>query len=281
MRKSEKRLTSTNLTKSPMHDLALMYVKVLIEGETTTLPQLDKCLSKVRIETAEQAMISFLTDSVRLAIETEVKIEWAGKPQTTVSARTPIELELSYSCPVPVRVTDYKFALSNSVTFVKEPEITDSVSASGSWLLTLNPVLSGTGIIGPFKLTLKGERLLVHKHSNKLEFEIAKAPPSLSMVMNPERISCGLGDEVVFDVLVSNEGEGPGEYLVAKIELSDGLEISLGGNEKAIQFIGPSEKIRFQVYVRGISMGDELITITLKDARAESEIITTSVVNVG
>jgi hypothetical protein len=51
--------------------------------------------------------------------------------------------------------------------------------------------------------------------------------------------------------------------------------------ELARQFLGPNEKMRLQVYVRGISYGEELITVKATDGRSGQEIITTSQINVG
>ncbi|MHA2192515.1 MAG: hypothetical protein ACXAAR_03715, partial [Candidatus Thorarchaeota archaeon] len=77
-----------------------------------------------------------------------------------------------------------------------------------------------------------------------------------------------------------NEGDGPADNIKVTVELSDGLEISLGSSEKTIQFIGPRERMRFQVYVRGVSIGDEMVTIKAVDSRVGEEIVKSSVVRV-
>jgi hypothetical protein len=281
LRKVEKRLPEKSPPKVGALDVAREYVAVLVEGSETTSENLEKCISKFKPKETEQEVFDFLTNSVRLAQETHIEIEWAGKKLSEVPAKTPIEFELRYKCPIPVRVIDYRLTLSNSLTFIKEPEIVQNYSSEESWLLTVNPVLSGNGIIGPFKLTLEGERLLVHKHSNHVEFLIEKAPSDLSMSVTPERISCDLGDEVVLDVSLSNNGEGPADNIQLDIELSDGVELSLGNADRIIQFLGPSENMRIQIYVRGIGMGDELVTVKLTDGRTQTTMTKTTMVKVG
>ncbi|MCK5150323.1 MAG: hypothetical protein KAQ65_00720 [Candidatus Thorarchaeota archaeon] len=281
LRKSEKRLPEKSPPKVHALDVAREYVGVLVEGYETTLEKLNSCISKFKPKESEQSVFDFLTDSVRLALDTHIEIEWAGQSHDKVPAKTPLEFELRYRCPIPVRVIDYRLTLSNSVTFIKEPEIGQGYNQEESWLLTVNPVLSGGGIVGPFKLTLEGERILVHKHSNQVEFLIEKAPSDLSMVITPERISCDLGDEVVLDVHLSNAGEGPADNIELLIKLSDGLELSLGSADRMIQFLGPSENMRLQIYVRGVGMGDELVTVKLIDGRTQHEIVKTTMVRVG
>ncbi|MFW9956080.1 MAG: hypothetical protein ACFFD3_16155 [Candidatus Thorarchaeota archaeon] len=281
LRKADKRLQEKSSQNVDALEVAREYVGVLVEGYETTQESLTKCASKFKPKESEQAVFKFLTDSVRLALDTHVEIEWAGRAQDEVSAKTPIEFELRYRCPVPVKVVNYRLALSNSLVFIKEPEIGQGFSNEESWLLTLNPVLSGTGVVGPFQLTLEGERILAHKHSNKIEFTIEKAPSELKMEISPERISCGIGDEVVLDVSMSNDGEGPAENINVAIELSDGLELSLGSRERSIQYLGPSEKMLLQIYVRGISMGDELVSIMVKHSKSTIELVKTALVRVG
>jgi len=281
LRKCDKRMPEKSPPKVSALDVAREYVGVLVEGYETTQETLTKCISKFKPKESEQDVFDFLTNSVRLALDTVVELEWAGAARKEVSAKTPIEFELRYKCPIPVRVTDYRLSLSNSLTFVKEPAIGDGYNPEESWLLTVNPVLSGNGTIGPFKITLEGERLLVHKHSNQIDFLIASAPSDLSMNISPERISCGLGDEVVLDVELSNTGEGPANNITVAVAISDGLELSLGSPGRTIQFLGASENLRFQIYVRGISFGDELVTVKLLDPKTNEEIVKTLMVKVG
>lgn len=281
LRKCEKRLPEKNPPQISALDVAREYVGVLVEGYETTQEKLSKCISKFKPKESEQDVFDFLTNSVRLALDTEVELDWAGAAKKEVSAKSPIEFELRYKCPIPVRVIDYRLSLSNSLTFLKEPSIDENYSAEESWLLTVNPVLSGNGTVGPFKLTFEGERLLVHKHSNQIDFLIAAAPSNLAMNITPERISCGLGDEVVLDVTLINDGEGPANNISVAVALSDGLELSLGSPDRTIQYLGASEKLRFQIYVRGISFGDELTTVTLQDPKSDEKIVKTVMVKVG
>lgn len=281
LRKLEKRLPEKSAPKIPAYDVANLFVEVLVEGFETSQESLTKCAASFKPRESEAELFQFLMDSVRLALDTHVTIEWAGQQSSEVSAKTPLEFELLYNSPVPVRVLDYRLSLSNSLTFLKEPEIHDEMRADGSWLLTVNPVLSGEGVIGPFKLTLSGDRMLVHKHSNKIEFSIAKAPSLLSMNLSPERISCGIGDEVVLDISMSNTGEGPAENISLKIALSDGISLSLGNNERSIEYLGANESMRLQLYVRGVTMGDEFVTVTAKDGRAPEEIVKSATIRVG
>ena len=48
-----------------------------------------------------------------------------------------------------------------------------------------------------------------------------------------------------------------------------------------INFIGSGEKIRFQIFVRAISQGDELVTINAVDGRTGQEVVKTTMVRVG
>ncbi len=281
LRKMEKRIPTKNPPKVPACDVAKEFVEVLIEGYETTQANLTACISKYKPKESELELVEFLTNSVRIALDTTIRIEWAGKEMSEVNAKTPLEFELIFKCPVSIRILDYKLSLSNSLTFIKEPAINNEPATDGSYLLSVNPVLSGEGIVGPFKLTISGDRILAHKHSNTIQFRIAKAPSQLGMELSPARISCGIGDEVVIDVDLSNTGEGPADNIEIKIALSDGIEQSLGSAMRSLQFLGANEKMRLQVYIRGVSMGDELVTIAVKDSRSGQEIIKTAQVIVG
>jgi uncharacterized membrane protein len=137
------------------------------------------------------------------------------------------------------------------------------------------------GSIGPLTVTLEGDQVLVNKHSNILEFNIARAPSSIALDVRPERVSCNLGEEAVLQVTILNEGDGPAENIEFTVELSDGLELSLGIEEKSINFLGSGENVRFQAFVRAVGQGEELVTIKVLDGRSGDEVVKTSMVRVG
>jgi hypothetical protein len=278
-RKADKRFSGSSVKES-MFDFAQLSTQILCEGASSTDRQLGKMISAAKPKPAEEDLVKFVAESVKLAQKTEVVIEWAGAAKKEISVKSPIEFELRYKCPVPVKVVDSRYSLSKSLKFTKEPDIEPRLGKEDSWLLEILPVLSGDGSVGPFNMTLEGESVLVNKFSNTIDFHIARAPSDLKMNLTPERLSCGLGDESVFDVEFVNEGDGPADNIKVTVELSDGLEISLGSSEKTIQFIGPGERMRFQVYVRGVSIGDEMVTIKAVDSRVGEEIAKTSVVRV-
>jgi hypothetical protein len=89
-----------------------------------------------------------------------------------------------------------------------------------------------------------------------------------------------LGEEAILTVSVSNEGSGPAGNISLFVELSSGLEISLGSDQKNIQFLGPGENIRFQIIVKGIGLGEENIKVRLIDERQETEVEKISLINV-
>lgn len=281
LRKLEKRIPEKNPPKVPAIDVAKEFVAVLIEGYETSRENLAKCIAGYKPKESEIELIDFLSNSVHIALDTHVSLEWAGREVEEVSAKTPLEFELFFKSPVPVRIIDFRFSLSNSLAFINEPRIDDEPRTEGSYLLSVNPVLSGDGVLGPFKLTISGDRILANKHSNQIKFKIAKAPSQLDMELSPERISCGIGDEVVIDITLSNTGEGPADNIELKIALSDGIELSLGSNLRTIQFLGSNEKMRLQLYVRGVSMGDQIIMVSLRDTRSTQEIVKNAYVKVG
>ena len=171
--------------------------------------------------------------------------------------------------------------MSNSVIIQNEPEFKTSPSKQESWLIEFKPVLSGDGIVGPYTITLEGDQVLVHKYSNSINFSIARAPSDLELIVSPESVSCSLSDEAGFEIELKNNGDGPADNIHIRIELSEGLEISLGSEEKTVNFIGSGDQIRFQIYVRAISQGDELITVHAVDGRTGQEVSKTSMVRVG
>ncbi|MGD9382160.1 MAG: hypothetical protein PVI03_06915 [Candidatus Thorarchaeota archaeon] len=278
-RKAKKRFSESSVKES-MFNFAQLSTKILCEGATSTDRELGKTISAAKPKPVEEELVKFVAESVKLAQKTEVLIEWAGAAKKEISVKSPVELELRYKCPVPVKVVDSRYSLSKSLKFTKEPDIEPRLGKEDSWLLEILPVLSGEGSVGPFNMTLEGESVLVNKFSNTIDFHIARAPSDLKMNLTPERLSCGLGDESVFDVEFVNEGDGPADNIKVTVELSDGLEISLGSTEKTIQFIGPRERMRFQVYVRGVSIGDEMVTIKAIDSRVGEEIVKSSIVRV-
>ncbi|UCH03745.1 MAG: hypothetical protein JSW05_09120 [Candidatus Thorarchaeota archaeon] len=280
IRKIDRRISDTSIGKVPTLELARLSVSILCEGGDVPATMLKKAISSAKPRAAEEGLFTFLTESVRIARDTEVVIEWAGKAQDEVQAKTPIEFELRYNCPVPVGVVNYRYSLSNSLSFTKEPAIEQKVVKQDSWLLELMPVISGSGTVGPFSLTLEGENVLVSKMSNSLNFYISRPPSDLSIEISPERVSCGLGDEAILDVTFINDGDGAANNIKVKVELSGGLEISLGSDEKVIEFIGPKERMRFQLFVRGVALGEETVTVNAEGSRKGEEATKSSTVQV-
>lgn len=281
MRKAEKRLKESSSQKDAIYSLAEMSVRILCEGEDIKKDTYENVAKRAKPNETEKPLVTFVTESTCLAIETEVALEWAGAPQDEVKVKEPLELELRYKCPTDVRIVDHRLSLSNSVILTKEPEYSTTPVTEESWLIEFKPVLSGTGIVGPFTVTLEGERVLVNKHSNKIEFSIARAPSQIALDVKPERVSCTLSEEAVLEVTVLNEGDGPAENIVFTAELSDGLEISLGNEEKLINFLGSGENVRFQLFVRAVGQGEELVTMKVVDGRSGTEVVKTSMVKVG
>jgi hypothetical protein len=258
-----------------------MSVRILCEGVDVKKNTFEKVAKRVSPNECEQPLVTFVIESTRLAIDTEVALEWAGAPQDEVKVKEPLELELRYKCPTEVRIVDHRLSLSNSVIITKEPEYSKTPMTEESWLIEFKPVLSGTGTVGPFTVTLEGDRVLVNKHSNKIEFSIARAPSQIALDVKPERVTSNLGEEAVLEVTVLNEGDGPAENIAFTAELSDGLEISLGNEEKLINFLGSGENVRFQLFVRAVGQGDELVTMKVVDGRSGSEVVKTSMIRVG
>lgn len=281
MRKGEKRLSELSGKTESMYDLAMLCVSILCDAVDVTKETFEKAARGAKPTTAEQPLVEFVVGSVRLALDTEVTLGWAGQKQDEVPVKSPIELELQFKCPTEVRIVDHRVSLSNSVILKREPELTTPPSKNESWVIEFTPVLSGTGIIGPYTVTLEGEKVLVHKHSNKIEFMIARAPSDLDLKVSPERVSCALGDEAILEVNLKNIGDGPAENILIKTNLSEGLEISLGNEEKTVNFLGSGETIHFQIFVRATSQGEQLATISTSDGRTGQEVVKTVMVRVG
>ncbi len=281
LRKAEKRYSTSSGKTHPVQDLAKQAVAILCEGKEVARSDFDKVASKTKPSEVESALFNFLIDSVRVAIDTEVELEWAGAHQDEVKVKTPVELEFRYKCPAPVRVVDHRLSLPNSVVLVREPNFAQEAAKEESWLIEVKPVLSGSGSVGPYNVTLEGERVLVNKHSNVVEFNIARAPPSLSLELKPESMRITLGDEASVEGEVRNDGDGPADNIHVATELTEGLEIALGSEERTINFLGSGEKVRFQIYVKAVMQGEGSITFTAIDRSTGNEARMTSRVLVG
>lgn len=279
-KKSTKRLSGFSGSPGHAHELARIAVGVLCEGDEIPAKEIDDAVRRFKPDEREKTLIEFVVASVRLAQQTEVAIEWAGKPRESVQSRAPLEFELRYDCPVPVRVIDKRFSLSNSLSLVKEPDIDSKISKTGSWLMVINPVLSGDGVLGPIRLTLEGQEVLVNKHSNTLRFDIEPAPSDVDIQLSPADITCGLGDELVFDIELFNEGRGAANNVNVELNLTPGLEISIGSESKSIQFIGVGEKMRLQFYIRAVQVGDQSLVVTAKSADGSVDLERTGIVHV-
>lgn len=281
LRKAEKRFSSASGKTHPVQDLAKQAVTILCEGKDVERSVFDKVASKTKPNEVEAPLFTFLIDSVRLAIDTEVELDWAGAEQEQVKVKTPLELEFRYKCPAPVRVVDHRLSLPNSVVLVREPDFKQEAAREESWLIEVKPVLSGSGSVGPYNVTLEGERVLVNKHSNIVEFDIARAPPSLSLNLKPESLRITLGDEAIIEVEVRNEGDGPADNIHVKTEMTEGLEIALGSEERTINFLGSGDKVRFQMYVKAVMQGEGEITFTAVDRSTDNQAQYTTRVTVG
>jgi len=281
LRKAEKRFTGAASPKVPAYDLAAMGVRILCEGEVVDARELAKSVEQFKAKPVESTLVTFVASSLRLALETEVSLEWAGRIEDIIRVKTPIEFELRYKCPVPVRVIDHRIALSSNLSLTKAPKIKGVNATEESWLIEVNPILNGTAVVGPLKLTLEGDKVLVHKHSDSVTFEVAPAPALLQVDLSPQRISCGLGDEVVLDVTLANHGDGPASNIDVNTEFSPGLELAMGSGQKSIQFIGTGEHMRFQLYMRAVKAGESLVTVKIREQNQADEIVKTALVRVG
>ncbi|MHA1864665.1 MAG: hypothetical protein ACTSWA_12915 [Candidatus Thorarchaeota archaeon] len=281
VRKAEKRLVESSKKTDSNYELAKLCVTILLDGDDIEKKVFEKAANRAKPNVPEEALFNFVINSVRLALDTEVTLDWAGKAQDNIPVKATVELELQYKCPSDVHITDHRVSLSNSVIISKEPEFGNTPSKEESWVIKFTPILSGDGIIGPYTVTLEGDQVLVHKHSNIINFNIARAPSDIALQVLPERVSCSLGDEAGLEIELENNGDGPADKIQVTVELSEGLEISLGSEEKLINFIGSGEKIRFQIFVRAISQGDELVTIHAVDGRTGQEVVKSSMVRVG
>ncbi|TFF84767.1 hypothetical protein EU524_00305 [Candidatus Thorarchaeota archaeon] len=280
LRKAQKRFSGAKKKTHSCQELAKLAVVILCEGKEVSREVFDKAASKAKPSEAESALFTFLIDSVRVAIDTEVSLEWAGEPQKEVKVKTPIELELRYKCPAPVKVVGHRLSLPNSVVLLKDPDFGQTPAQEESWLLQVRPVLSGEGSVGPYNVTLEGERVLVNKHSNTIKFSIARAPPKLSLGLKPESMSLTLGDEGIIEVEVRNEGDGPADNIHVTTEMSEGVEIALGSEERTINFLASGDKVRFQIYVKAVMQGDSVITFKALDRMTNNEAVMSSRISV-
>ncbi len=256
LRKAEGRVTGSSQAKAPTLNLASAGVAILCEGEDVKPKQLQKAIDQFKGKPSESALLDFIASSLKLALDTDVVIEWAGQKNDNVLVKEPIEFEVKYSCPDSVRVVDYRVSLSSNLVVSKMPKITGGAATGDSWLMEVTPILDGSGMVGPIKVRLEGEKVLVNRQSNAIKFEISPAPPLLEVTLNPQQTSCGVGDDVVVDVVLKNTGHGPASNLTVTSELSDGLQLSLGNGQKTIQFLATGEEMRFLLYIKALARGD-------------------------
>jgi len=279
-RKAEKRVSGVKEFSERMYDLATLCVQVLCEGADIKESEFDRAVSAAKPKQEEAELVRFVSESTKIAMKTDVSLDWAGPPMKSVTAKGLVELEFRYKCPVPVRVVSHKYNLSSSLVFEREPQIGTQTSSEESWLIVLKPVLSGEGVVGPFRLTLEGDNVLINRNTGELRFEIQRAPALLDLTLSPEKITCSMGDEVVFDAVVSNKGDGAADSIRIEILLSTGLELSVGPPVKTIQYLGVSEQMRFQVFVRSQMRGEGLLTVKAIDTKAGTELVRTSAIRV-
>jgi hypothetical protein len=160
------------------------------------------------------------------------------------------------------------------------PKIAGGAAAEDSWLMEVTPILDGTGVVGPIKMRLEGEKVLVNRQSNTIKFGISPAPPLLELSLTPQQMSCAVSDELVVDVVLKNRGYGSASNISIATELSAGLQLSLGNDQKIIQFLATGEEMRFLLYVKAVSRGDGLITVKVKEPSYNTELTKTALVRV-
>jgi uncharacterized repeat protein (TIGR01451 family) len=209
-----------------------------------------------------------------------VVIEWAGRKEDTALVRQPIEFEVKYNCPASVRVVDYRVSLSSNLVASKMPKITGGAATGDSWLMEVTPILDGSGVVGPIKVRLEGEKVLVNRQSNTIKFEISPAPPLLEVSLSTQQTSCAVGDDVVLDVVLKNTGHGSASNIIVSSELSAGLQLSIGNDQKSIQFLATGEEMRFLLYVKALARGDGLVTVKVKEPNHDIELVKTALIRV-
>ncbi len=134
LNKAEERL-GKHSRKIGMLNFARLAVQVLCDGKAATKKTAEKLISSARPRELETPLVDFVATSVRLGLETEVILEWAGKKQESILAKNPVEFELRYSCPAPVKVVDSRYSMSNGLRLTREPEFSPTETNSESWLI--------------------------------------------------------------------------------------------------------------------------------------------------
>jgi uncharacterized membrane protein len=114
-----------------------------------------------------------------------------------------------------------------------------------------------------------------------VEFRIARAPPDLDIKATPESTTCTLGDEAILEAVLKNNGDGSADNIQVLTELSEELELSLGSEEKTVNFLGSGDSVRFQIYVRAVMQGEGTVTFKAKDSHTGQEVEASAIVSVG
>ncbi|MEM4735470.1 MAG: hypothetical protein QXS20_07110 [Candidatus Thorarchaeota archaeon] len=279
--KAEKRYVGSDRVTERIYEFSSLCVQILCEGQEIGISEFNKVANGLKGNEQESQLFEFIRRSAQLALETHILLEWAGPSQSMVRVKSPVEFEVRYTCQVPVRVSSYKYSLSSSLVIEREPRFDRELRTQDSWLLRVRPVLSGAAQLGPFRFTLEGEEVLINKHTNAITFTVESAPPSLELAISPPSLLCDIGDEVVFDVVVKNRGDGPADNFEIEVLLSQGLEMTVGSSRRSVQHLGVEESIRFPVYVRPTSRAGGLVTVRLRLAGQDTEITRTASVRSG
>ena len=94
-RKAEKRLADTEKKSDSCYELARLAVTILCEGTDIEKKVFDKAAGSAKPTLAEEVLVNFVINSVRLALDTEVTLDWAGKAQNDVPVKTKVEFNVT------------------------------------------------------------------------------------------------------------------------------------------------------------------------------------------
>ncbi len=93
-RKAEKRLTETSSKTDSNYELAKLAVSILCDSSDVEKKVFEKATGGAKPTTAEETLVNFVINSVRLALDTEVTLDWAGKAQDHIPVKSTVKLSI-------------------------------------------------------------------------------------------------------------------------------------------------------------------------------------------
>ncbi len=256
--KKIKRKGKSKKLDHPVLKLAEYLTKIICNGEVISESTFEKAVSKASFNDIEFNFISPVIEGARLSHDTTISIEPISSLKKVTTGKV-LKFKIKITSPVPSQVISTSLPLSRNLIITKEPEFSKKPVLNEEVKFEVKSSISGSAIVGPFKITLKSDKAILHKITNSIEFEVEPPKAKVELFVDSEEYSVSTNNEFQINVRIKNMRSDSIDNILLKAEYQEGIDLSLGTSEKTIGILPGNSEMDFPFYFISSEPGEKII----------------------